>query len=390
MPFYLDAKNVIVLLKQGLKEQAVKLILDAEKRYPSCSFFRDIHGLKLEIPDGKVGEISEKMSDSRHALFLSYVNAKVIEFAIASSNDELREEACDTAQKWLDSILDTKRQSHPSNIILQGYIFRQNGEYSKAIEVLKSLSSNSRYWPLALRLICCSVNSDAPPTSDLYPYYDELIKSDLSRSVFLPSCPVIEEEIDSLAKFNCVIYLTNLDAYHGKDSSIEKHKKAVGILETIQEKYWGEEYFAILGSQFVRLDELEKAETTFKKSISIHVNTPALAGLANVYRRQGIYDQSLMFADKALALSPNHLAALTSKGVALYGLGRHTEAISILTKIVREEPFYILALDTLGKSLVASGESMINFASLLRSGEGKDNKKALTVIKTILNLLKDV
>lgn len=56
------------------------------------------------------------------------------------------------------------------------------------------------------------------------------------------------------------------------------------------------------------------------------------------YLRQD-FDAALIDLDLALAIIPNHIAALSGKGLTLMGLGRHDEAQAILRSAVEMNPW---------------------------------------------------
>ena len=67
----------------------------------------------------------------------------------------------------------------------------------------------------------------------------------------------------------------------------------------------------------------------------------------------GNYTQAIMYFDKALAIDPKNVAALTNKGNALGGLGNYTQAITYYDKALAIDPRYVLAI--IGKGYALDG-----------------------------------
>jgi tetratricopeptide (TPR) repeat protein len=58
-----------------------------------------------------------------------------------------------------------------------------------------------------------------------------------------------------------------------------------------------------------------------------------------------MYNESIVFFDKALAINPNNTAALNNKGLALAKLGMYNESIVFFDKALAINPNYIRALN---------------------------------------------
>ena len=71
--------------------------------------------------------------------------------------------------------------------------------------------------------------------------------------------------------------------------------------------------------------------------------------------KQGRYEESLLYCDKALEIDPNHVLALGNKGVALGNLGRYEEAISYFDKALEIDPNNADALYNKGFALYNLG-----------------------------------
>ena len=71
------------------------------------------------------------------------------------------------------------------------------------------------------------------------------------------------------------------------------------------------------------------------------------------YLRQD-FDAALIDLDRALAIVPNHIAALSGKGLTLMGLGRHDEAQAVLRSAVEMNPWLqerALLVEPLGQDI---------------------------------------
>ena len=58
----------------------------------------------------------------------------------------------------------------------------------------------------------------------------------------------------------------------------------------------------------------------------------------------GNYTGAITYYDKALAIDPKNVLALTSKGIALGNLGNYTGPIQYLDRALAIDPHYIRAL----------------------------------------------
>jgi tetratricopeptide (TPR) repeat protein len=65
----------------------------------------------------------------------------------------------------------------------------------------------------------------------------------------------------------------------------------------------------------------------------------------------------VQYFDKALAVDPKNVKALTNKGVALYYLGNYTLAIQYYDKALAVDPKYVAALNNKGNALAKLVES---------------------------------
>lgn len=79
-------------------------------------------------------------------------------------------------------------------------------------------------------------------------------------------------------------------------------------------------------------------KTSPENSQAIALKAYALNKLANTLSEWKYSQQSLEYADRALALNPNDDIALTSRGWALIDLGRANEALPVLRQATRVSP----------------------------------------------------
>jgi dolichyl-phosphate-mannose-protein mannosyltransferase/tetratricopeptide repeat protein len=66
-----------------------------------------------------------------------------------------------------------------------------------------------------------------------------------------------------------------------------------------------------------------------------------------------MYNQSIVFFDKALAINPNNTAALNNKGLALAKLGKYNESVALYDKALSIDPNYVYALNNKNSALEA-------------------------------------
>jgi len=402
VPFLSDAKLAVKLIRNSQFSKAAAQLAMGKDRYPKRNFFFDLHGMNtlefptkgatrsLACPENQLDELTERMSANRYALFAVYENYLALRHAVFSSNDKLRVDAKSAAMKWHAKILNSCRNSHPTTILSLGLIFHANRQYDKAISVFETFLANSLYRPVALCLLLSCGDKTAPLSYRLSQYVDEFLDSNFSRPAVLPTFPGVFDDFDTAAKLNSVIVLGNR---YAADKSRKHLDKAHLILDSVAAPHRATAgYWITLGEVLIFHDDQTQAQSAFEQSLKIEETAAALAGLASVCRRLGQYKRSLDYSNRALHIEPTHFTARTCKGVILHELGRHEEAIPILTAAVQQQPSHILAVQKLGEALVASdtdqklGNSLISFASQLRSGKGGGDDFVLSA----LDLLGDI
>jgi tetratricopeptide (TPR) repeat protein len=67
----------------------------------------------------------------------------------------------------------------------------------------------------------------------------------------------------------------------------------------------------------------------------------------------GLYNQSIVFFDKALTINPNDVAVLNNKGLALAKLGKYNESMALYDKALSIDPKYVYALNNKNSALEA-------------------------------------
>jgi tetratricopeptide (TPR) repeat protein len=67
----------------------------------------------------------------------------------------------------------------------------------------------------------------------------------------------------------------------------------------------------------------------------------------------GMYNQSIVFFDKALAINPNDFTVLNNKGLSLAKLGMYNESIALYDKALAINPNYVYALNNKNSALEA-------------------------------------
>ncbi len=70
----------------------------------------------------------------------------------------------------------------------------------------------------------------------------------------------------------------------------------------------------------------------------------------------GKYSQAIQYYDKVLAVDPHHVNALYNKGVALWKLGNYSRAIQYYNKVLVIQPNYVNALINKGVALYDLGK----------------------------------
>lgn len=99
----------------------------------------------------------------------------------------------------------------------------------------------------------------------------------------------------------------------------------------------------------------EKAFEALQKSASIAPdNTDTLILLANLYHREGLYEQAAQYYEKITAIDPDHVQARLGKAVLAVRSGNITEASEIMNQIgVAAQPYDIQTRIMLRKALLA-------------------------------------
>jgi tetratricopeptide (TPR) repeat protein len=119
------------------------------------------------------------------------------------------------------------------------------------------------------------------------------------------------------------------------------------------------------GLALFKLDNYTGAIEYYDKALAINpkdVNALTDKGLA--LDNLGNHTGAIEYYDKALAMAidPHDVRALTSKGLALGGLGNYTEAIKYFDKALAIDPHHIRALDNKGLALTYLG----NYAGAIK------------------------
>src|SRR5829696_7292012 len=85
--------------------------------------------------------------------------------------------------------------------------------------------------------------------------------------------------------------------------------------------------------------------------------TPSNTTLDEVtyFNNLGIFNESITYFDKSLAMDPNNTIALTQKANAFGGLGKYPEAITYYDKVLSIDPKNAEALDDKGVSFYHLG-----------------------------------
>jgi adenylate cyclase len=87
-------------------------------------------------------------------------------------------------------------------------------------------------------------------------------------------------------------------------------------------------------------DSLSRAMELAQKTISLNdLDSNAHGSLVAIYRMKGNYDKAIAEGKRAVELDPNSADAHVWLGIALYNAGRADEAIPLLEKAIRLNPF---------------------------------------------------
>jgi protein O-GlcNAc transferase len=104
-----------------------------------------------------------------------------------------------------------------------------------------------------------------------------------------------------------------------------------------------------LGNQFHKEDQIDKAETIFRKILEFHPNHPgALHFLGVIAQQSGNQDAAIKLISKAIKIEPNYHQAYNNLGNSYEKLGKLEEAEQHYSKAVELKPDYVDALFNLG------------------------------------------
>jgi tetratricopeptide (TPR) repeat protein len=99
------------------------------------------------------------------------------------------------------------------------------------------------------------------------------------------------------------------------------------------------------GTALVGSGKYNESITYFDKALAINPNdVGALTGKGLALLLAGKYNDSITHFDKALSINPNDVMALTSKGLALGRLGKYTDSITYYDKALAINPNFPVAV----------------------------------------------
>jgi len=111
------------------------------------------------------------------------------------------------------------------------------------------------------------------------------------------------------------------------------------------------------GVHFLSCDSLEEAENVFKEAIMCQ---PHFAlnhyYLAEVYVRQGKFQQAVVVYSRTIELDPEFYPAFYNLGTLLGEVGEYRDAIALLNRAVVLNPSYIEAYHKLAQLYVETGD----------------------------------
>lgn len=160
-----------------------------------------------------------------------------------------------------------------------------------------------------------------------------------------------------------MLYFTYLDDEFGKIGGIDLAMLSNGFIYTL--KYRAE------FSQFVKYLPIIY---NMIKSFYIIYDIYDLYDKGYFYNGKGNYRESIKYFDKVLEIDPNHISALSQKGISLYKLGEYEEAIEYYNKALEIDPNFIEALLNGGVALIKLkkyNEAILYFDKLIKIASNK-------------------
>jgi tetratricopeptide (TPR) repeat protein len=126
---------------------------------------------------------------------------------------------------------------------------------------------------------------------------------------------------------------------------------------------------AVLGDLLIDAQDLEAAETEFRKALAAANTSAFQTKLAEALRLQGKFDEAVAALREALRLEPTSAPAHAALGLALIGQRNSTEALAAYQEALRLDPDLIDAHNGLAVLLASQGrldEAVIEFREMTR------------------------
>ena len=113
----------------------------------------------------------------------------------------------------------------------------------------------------------------------------------------------------------------------------------------------------ILGATCHRLGHIEKADSAFRRVISLNPSCPdGHNNLGTLLSDQGRLDEAISSYEQAIRINPEHPDLFNNLGVALHEQSKLELAIDAYEKAIQIKPDYAEAFNNLGKALIANND----------------------------------
>jgi len=260
-----------------------------------------------------------------------------------------------------------------NNLLKNGYLFHQNGQFNRAEEIYnKVLSKNPKNFN-ALQLNATLMLQNRKYKKALN-FYDSAIRVNpkfaplyKNRGAALKKLKFFDEALKSYTQA-IKIRSDYLEAYIERggllkelerfDEALESYNNAIQIKPNYAELYNNR------GNLLKKLERYDEALESYNIAIQIIPDNPILHNnIGVVLKELKQFDEALKSYDKAIEIKPNYAIAHKNRGVILHGLNRFNEALRSFDKAIYFKHDYEAAYNYRGVTLLY----LKNFDDALKS-----------------------
>ena len=132
-----------------------------------------------------------------------------------------------------------------------------------------------------------------------------------------------------------------------------------------------------IGGTYEALGQPDSAYIAYTRALAFDSTyAPAWISLSNWYETEGVFQEALVHAERALAIRPAQVDYQYRVGTLLFRVGRYEEAVTYLRAVAAEQPWNYGALFTLGQAIqrlgqAAEAEALLAHAETVRAAQSE-------------------